>query len=247
MQITSLRCPRCQSHRGPAQPLPYRPSSVRSLQHRRSQLSPRADAQSARTEDAGDSSVILTKRRFLQGLTAAAVTAEGWAAHAAQQKPDKLKNLPIDQLTARLKKALVQDNYYVSGKVPREIFADDCVFSDPTQRTPGIDWYSKAVPTLFNPDKSKVDVIDIYPRDDKKSIYLEWRLEAFLNVPGFRWAQIKPYTGHTIYTTNADGLINTQQESWDIGIIDCFVSTFVPSYGAPPAPPIDELLKQRQA
>lgn len=46
--------------------------------------------------------------------------------------------------------------------------------------------------------QSRVDVITIHPRDDKKSIYLEWRLEAFLNVPGFRWAQIKPYTGSTI-------------------------------------------------
>lgn len=57
----------------------------------------------------------------MQGLTAAAAVATTdtqWA-HAAQQKPDKLKHLPIDQLTARLKKALVEDNYYVTGKVPR--------------------------------------------------------------------------------------------------------------------------------
>ena len=36
------------------------------------------------------------------------------------------------------------------------------------------------------------------------------------------------------------------QESWDISIIDAFISTFVPSYGAPPAAPIDELIAQEK-
>lgn len=49
---------------------------------------------------------------------------------------------------------------------------------------------------------------------------------------------IKPYTGTTVYHINDAGLIDRHEETWDISALDAFVSTFVPSFGAPPAPPI---------
>jgi len=41
------------------------------------------------------------------------------------------------------------------------------------------------------------------------------------------------------------GLIKLHQETWDITATDAFVSTFLPSYGAPPAPPVAELGRQQ--
>ena len=54
----------------------------------------------------------------------------------------------------------------------------------------------------------------------------------------------KKTTGTTVYTLGADGLIESHAETWDISAADAFVSTFLPSYGAPPAPPAEELLRR---
>jgi hypothetical protein len=34
------------------------------------------------------------------------------------------------------------------------------------------------------------------------------------------------------------GLVSRHEETWDISAADAFISTFLPSYGAPPAPPV---------
>lgn len=50
---------------------------------------------------------------------------------------------------------------------------------------------------------------------------------------------IKPYTGTTVYTVDeSSGKITAHTETWDISALDAFVSTLVPGFGAPPAPPV---------
>lgn len=50
---------------------------------------------------------------------------------------------------------------------------------------------------------------------------------------------IKPYTGTTVYTVDeSSGKITGHTETWDISALDAFVSTLVPGFGAPPAPPV---------
>ena len=53
---------------------------------------------------------------------------------------------------------------------------------------------------------------------------------------------MKPYTGSTVYTTEKrTGKIVKQAETWDNSVLDVFISIFNKSFGAPPAPPADEL------
>lgn len=50
---------------------------------------------------------------------------------------------------------------------------------------------------------------------------------------------IKPYTGTTVYSVDeSSGKIAAHTETWDISALDAFVSTLVPGFGAPPAPPV---------
>jgi hypothetical protein len=50
---------------------------------------------------------------------------------------------------------------------------------------------------------------------------------------------IKPYTGTTVYTLDErSGRVTQHTESWDISALDAFVSTLLPGFGAPPAPPV---------
>ena len=67
------------------------------------------------------------------------------------------------------------------------------------------------------------------------AIELKWRFEATLNVPTH--PKIKPYTGTTMYHIT-NGMIDRHIETWDISALDAFISVFIPSFGAPAAPPI---------
>jgi len=74
---------------------------------------------------------------------------------------------------------------------------------------------------------------------DDHTIDIRWRFDAGTNLPGH--PRLKPYTGNTTYIINSDGLVRKQTETWDISVIDAFVSTFFPSFGAPPAPPVSSM------
>ena len=47
------------------------------------------------------------------------------------------------------------------------------------------------------------------------------------------------YVNGKRYELGADGLIVSHTEAWSISSIDAFVSTVLPSFGAPPAPSIE--------
>lgn len=68
-------------------------------------------------------------------------------------------------------------------------------------------------------------------------ITTRWRFAASLNIPGK--PKLKPYTGSTEYKINSDGLVYEHKEEWDISALDAFVSILLPSFGAPPAPPVE--------
>jgi hypothetical protein len=46
--------------------------------------------------------------------------------------------LTIEEVQARLRNCFEVDQYYVTGKIDRGIFADDCVFIDPTIKVTGV-------------------------------------------------------------------------------------------------------------
>ena len=122
--------------------------------------------------------------------------------------------------------------------------------------------YTAAVANLFDPAESHADMISIRPVDDD-TLEMRWRLEGVLKLPGR--PRIKPYTGTTRYTMqqrhglqtaessllivpdtrrynlNRDHLVQSHVETWDISAFDAFASAIIPGFGAPPAPPIEEL------
>ena len=181
-----------------------------------------------------------------------------------------------------------------TGQITPSVFADDCVFVDPTTNVKGPEKYSRAVASLFDPDASRADLISAEVRClstltwcpwlcvcpllsfaqhalsqvlDPHTLRFRWRFDATLRSPVR--LKFKPYTGTTIYRTNADGLIAEHLETWcvasycipnavrprpswttlhhlfgcvrDISAADAFISALIPSFGAPPAPPVDPL------
>ena len=57
--------------------------------------------------------------------------------------------------------SFVNDKYFVSGKLPKAVYADDAYFKDPTQTTQGVEAWSRLVPILFDAKNSEVQLISI--------------------------------------------------------------------------------------
>ena len=149
--------------------------------------------------------------------------------------------MSIAELRDVVQKDFVQNQYYVTGKLSPEIYTPDCQFKDPTTNVKGVRPYTTAVSKLFDPSKSKAELVSLKV-SGPNMLTLKWRLAATLNVPGS--PAIKPYTGTTKYVTNHSGLICQHLEEWDISALDAFVSVLFPNFGAPPAPPLSELVSE---
>ena len=179
------------------------------------------------------------KRRELLQLVATTTTLSllTWPPQAAWAGDDQ--RLPISDLKDMVLNDFVQNQYYVTGKLSPEVYTTDCLFRDPTTTVKGVRPYTAAVAKLFDPARSKADLISLKVMGPD-TLVLRWRLAATLNVPGS--PAIKPYTGTTKYVTNKIGLICQHLEEWDISAFDAFVSVLFPNFGAPPALPISELI-----
>ena len=167
-------------------------------------------------------------------LGLAAATAAALPCPKAGAAPD------IRAIRDIVRQDFVQNQYYITGTLSKDIYAPDCLFIDPTTRVKGVKQYSSAVASLFERSKSKADLISL-GIENERTLKLRWRLEGALKIPGS--PKIKPYTGTTLYKVNNAGLIQEHLEEWDISALDAFVSCLFPSFGAAPAPSIEDLIK----
>jgi Uncharacterized conserved protein (DUF2358) len=137
--------------------------------------------------------------------------------------------------------------YYITGKLTKEIYRDDCFFDGPDPDMPvlGLRKYVASTSQLFDHKVSRADMIDISVDQTERVVTVSWRLEGILNLP---WhPSLKPWTGRTSYYIDESGLIERHVESWDISVLDAFVSTLFPglNYGAPPAAPLEVILEEQ--
>ncbi|KXZ49046.1 hypothetical protein GPECTOR_23g132 [Gonium pectorale] len=164
----------------------------------------------------------------------ATLTGIAGLAPAGRALADSEADTPASRAVEAIRRDFVEKQYYVTGVLSRELFAPECVFIDPTVQVTGVEPYVKALQTLFDPSTSRADLISLQ-MTGPNTVALRWRLEGSLKLGGLK---IKPYTGTTLYTLSDDGRVVRHEETWDISTVDAFVSTFLPGFGAPPAPPV---------
>ena len=165
------------------------------------------------------------------------------ALKAAVSGDDKLRAMSIAELRDIVQKVFLQNQYYVTGNLTPQVYRPDCQFKDPTTNVKGVQPYTTAVSKLFDATKSKAEMVSLKV-SGPNTLARRWRLAATLNIPGS--PAIKPYTGTTKYVTDDSGLICKHLEEWDISALDAFVSVLFPNFGAPPAPPLSELVSELQ-
>ena len=149
----------------------------------------------------------------------------------------KTYGLSLEELAARLTNDLTRGatgkgSYIITGDLSRDIFRDDCVFQDPTNRVKSLAQYNKALKILFDPDESEVQVLGPLRVDkESKTISGRFRSRGFLQLP---WKPfIKAYESDIVYRVDDDGLIFEQNQHWTKSSSEALRESFTPSIFSP--------------
>ena len=148
-------------------------------------------------------SVQLSRRQIFQGLGLSGLL------FALPSFASDKQYLPIEQLQKVIRRSFIEDQYFTSGRLPKAVYADDAVLSDPTQSTKGIEQWSRVVPLLFDWKNSQVDLISIDTLDPH-TIGIRFRLDAKFT-PLFLGLKLKPFTASCTFKTNDKGLVVEQK------------------------------------
>jgi hypothetical protein len=149
----------------------------------------------------------------------------------------KTYGLTLEQLASRLAKDLSEGStgkgsYIISGDISQDIFRDDCVFQDPTNRVRSLSQYSKALEILFDPKVSTVEVLGPLSIDkDQRTISGRYRSRGILKLP---WKPyVKAYESDIVYCVDDDGLVYEQDQKWTKSASEALRESFTPSLFSP--------------
>ena len=154
----------------------------------------------------------------------------------------KSQYLALEELAQLLTRDLTagatgKGSYIVSGDLSTNLFRDDCVFLDPTNRVTSLSQYQKALTILFDPNRSVVELLDpltiVDQNDGTTTIQGRFRSRGFLQLP---WnPYITAYESNIVYKVGTDdGLIYEQDQTWSKSSYVALRETFTPTIFTPP-------------
>jgi hypothetical protein len=151
----------------------------------------------------------------------------------------KTYGLSLEDLARRLTRDLTQGatggqgSYILSGDLSDDIFRDDCVFTDPTNRVRSLAQYKKALQILFDPELSVVQLVGpLRVNATERTIAGVFRSRGVLKLP---WKPfISAYEAEIVYKIDTDGLVYAQEQHWSKSSAEALRETFSPSFFYPP-------------
>ncbi|KAJ1460070.1 hypothetical protein M885DRAFT_612711 [Pelagophyceae sp. CCMP2097] len=152
----------------------------------------------------------------------------------------------LDAMVNTLRKELSAREWFVTGDVLPELFADDFYFEDPDVKLSGIRNYAEGVARLFDADSCRVEIITCTADRDFGTVDVAWRLSGRVKV-GFG-LNLKPYVVATELRVK-DGLVTFQRDRFANPSSDILLSALAPwlPFLAPPAPPLGDAALEAQA
>jgi len=178
---------------------------------------------------------------FLRDFTKLAPLGGNGNSRAAATPAPKSYNLPLTEIADRLANDLTSGSsgggysYIISGDMSDDLFRDDCVFVDPTNRVRGLQRYRSALRILFDPERSSTRLLGPLQVDsDTRTITGRYRCRGFLQL--LLW---NPYVTSfesdiTYYVGEQDGLIYEQSQRWTKSAAEALRETFTPTVFTPP-------------
>lgn len=162
-----------------------------------------------------------------------------------KQQTTKTTGLSLAQLASRLSQDLVegatgQGGYFLSGDLSGDLFRDDCIFADPTNRVDSLSQYQAALRILFDPQTSTVELIEPLQVlvDDEEGEAGQRTIRGRIRSRGYLQLPWKPYVtayeSTIVYTVDRDGLISRQDQTWSKDALVALQESFTPSWVDPP-------------
>ncbi|GJS51627.1 NTF2-like domain-containing protein [Tanacetum coccineum] len=123
--------------------------------------------------------------------------------------------------------------YFVTGNFTPEIYAEDCIFEDPTIRFSGRELYSRnlklLVPFFENPSISLRNITKVL-NGEREAVMASWGLRTYLKLP---WRPLISIDGKTVYDLDNQFRIVKHVESWNVSPLEAIGQIFTPSSGIP--------------
>lgn len=154
----------------------------------------------------------------------------------------KTRGLSLEDLAQRLAHDLTegstgQGGYFVTGDLSSNLFRDDAVFSDPTNRVNSLKQYQTALRILFDPQTSVVELLtpQLQIDHDARTLTGQLRSRGYLQLP---WKPyVTAYETTIVYTIDDDGLVARQDQTWSKSATQALQESFNPTgvwVGPPP-------------
>ncbi|KAL3750328.1 hypothetical protein ACJRO7_011340 [Eucalyptus globulus] len=121
--------------------------------------------------------------------------------------------------------------YFVTGVFTSAIYAEDCVFEDPTIRFRGKGLYERNLKLLVPFfDRPSIKLHSIQKGDDETYILAGWKLRTYLKL---LWRPLISIDGKTVYELDDNFAIVRHAESWNVSALEAIGQIFTPSFGRP--------------
>ncbi|XP_021817630.1 uncharacterized protein LOC110759799 isoform X1 [Prunus avium] len=136
----------------------------------------------------------------------------------------------IDEVVMILKSDY-ENAYFVTGIFTSAIYAEDCIFEDPTIRFRGKELYSRNLKLLvpfFESPSIGLEKIEKGINSEASFVLATWKLRTYLKLP---WRPVISIDGSTVYDLDDKFKIVRHAESWNVSAIEAIGQLFTPSYG----------------
>lgn len=132
----------------------------------------------------------------------------------------------VEDVVAALE-ADYQRAYFLTGNFTLGIYAEDCLFEDPTIKFRGRSRYSQNLDLLvpfFDTPSLELENIDKGFRVDTKFVMATWTLRTYLRLP---WRPLIVIRGNTTYDLDEEYKVVRHSESWDVSALEAIGQLFV--------------------
>lgn len=147
-------------------------------------------------------------------------------------REDELSVSGVDDILDILK-ADYDNAYFVTGIFSSSIYADDCLFEDPTIKFRGTQLYSRNLRLLVPFFKQPTIVLKNIEKgadSERDFVLANWSLRTYLKLP---WRPLIAIEGSTMYYLNDEYKIIRHVESWSVSALEAVGQIFTPGFRKP--------------
>ncbi|KAF4374398.1 hypothetical protein G4B88_026285 [Cannabis sativa] len=126
-----------------------------------------------------------------------------------------------------------QNAYFVTGIFSSAIYAEDCIFEDPTIRFRGKELYSRNLKLLvpfFDSPSIGLENIEKDLSSETTFVVAKWKLRTYLKLP---WRPLISINGSTVYELDGEFKIVRHAESWSVSALEAIGQIFTPTTEQP--------------